>query len=62
MQFIEIKTKNGINVLININFIECIEEYLIIGELDIFLTNLEQPITLNMSLKEFKDKYLLLTI
>jgi len=62
MQFIEIKTKNGINVLININFIECIEEYLIIGELDIFLTNLEQPITVNMSLKEFKDKYLLLTI
>jgi len=62
MQFIEIKTKNGVNVLININFIECIEEYLSIGELDIFLTNLEQPITVNMSLKEFKDKCLLLTI
>ena len=62
MQFTEIKTKNGVNVLININFIECIEEYLSIGELDIFLTNLEQPITVNMSLKEFKDKCLLLTI
>ncbi len=62
MQFIEVTKKNGISVLININFIECIEEYLSIGELDIFLTNLKQPITVNMSLKEFKDKYLLLTI
>jgi hypothetical protein len=62
MQFIEIKTKNGVNVLININFIECVIEDLITQEISIYSIGSDTPFTVNMSLKEFKDKYLLLTI
>ncbi len=62
MQFIEIKTKRGINVLININFIDCVIEDLITQETRIYLIGSDSPFTVNMSLKEFKDKYLLLTI
>ncbi len=62
MQFIEIKTKNGKNVLININFIECVIDDLITQEIRIYSIGRDSPFTVNMSLKEFKDKYLLLTI
>ena len=62
MQFIEIKTKNGVNVLININFIECVIEDLITQKISIYTIGCDSPFTVNMSLKEFKDKYLLLTI
>ncbi len=62
MQFIEIKTKRGINVLININFIDCVIEDLITQEITIYSIGSDSPFTVNMSLKEFKDKYLLLTI
>jgi len=62
MQFIEIKTKRGINVLININFIDCVIEDLITQEINIYSVGFDSPLTVNMSLKEFKDKYLLSTI
>ena len=59
MQFIEIKTKSGINVLININFIECVIEDLITQKISIHSIGSDSPFVVNMSLKEFKDKYLL---
>jgi len=62
MQFIEIKTKNGKNVLININFIEWVIDDLINQEISIYTIGCDSPFTVNMSLKEFKDKCLLLTI
>jgi len=62
MQFIEIKTKNGKNVLININFIEWVIDDLINQEIRIYSIGSDSPFTVNMSLKEFKDKCLLLTI
>ena len=58
MQFIEIKTKSGKNVLININFIEFVIEDLNTQEIRIYSIGSDSPFTVNMSLKEFKVKLL----
>jgi hypothetical protein len=47
MQFIEIKTKSGINVLININFIECVIEDLITQEISIYSIGSDSRFTVN---------------
>lgn len=63
MQFVKIINERG-KILINLNLVECITETSSESnpQTTIYFSGNNYSITLSMSLKEFEEKYLLLTI